>query len=605
MDSIQLSPAVVRRRQFVSLSDWKGHRVLARQGDLYLPGEIKQVVSDSLIGVQLDCDTVLAYFSNILDSKCTAVINDACPSSQAIQFGTPVCVRLRAGESAFYKGIVIEKCLKPVSYVVSLDAAYEGSDCPQTASVSRANVRLLQAPWHEDLEEFTSLAVTTPLTIHMPSIMLPEVEGKERAGSMSSASKDSQPSQPSSGLCTPQSGSITPFVGHGDSAPDSIFQYNGFLARDGEMLSATMHSGLGTTECSVPSSPSPSSMYLKLPFKKGDIQASPNGVRKKFNGKQWRRLCSKEGCTKESQRRGFCSRHLSQKCRSKSAGSPPSFADSLSAGRGASHPPSAQLGSSRPGVAYAAQKELKFDASEVARMLVSLDKTAAAPLTPDSTPGKARQAYPSSSPGRFMPHLSSNLSLHATYGVDMASLYPTVDNDTRSPLPPWLNSSFGHFLPMTPVTPHFSFSDVASKYVSGSGSLFAFEQQRNSFGSVSSRQSIGLEEKLKYEYEQKHESKSLAVDRATRIEPTGSSLASDSSFRIQRPAHGHASVSSVPGTSRIHISDAMSLLPMFRVSGSTVEGIAPRLSCEWLQFISFIYQFFFHMFTDIYISVSE
>ena len=37
------------------------------------------------------------------------------------------------------------------------------------------------------------------------------------------------------------------------------------------------------------------------------------GIRKKFNGKQWRRLCSKEGCSKESQRRGYCSRHLSLK----------------------------------------------------------------------------------------------------------------------------------------------------------------------------------------------------------------------------------------------------------------------------------------------------
>lgn len=46
-------------------------------------------------------------------------------------------------------------------------------------------------------------------------------------------------------------------------------------------------------------------------FKKGDIVESESGVRKKFNGKQWRRLCSL--CSKESQRRGFCSRHLNQK----------------------------------------------------------------------------------------------------------------------------------------------------------------------------------------------------------------------------------------------------------------------------------------------------
>jgi len=35
-------------------------------------------------------------------------------------------------------------------------------------------------------------------------------------------------------------------------------------------------------------------------------------VRKKFNGKQWRRLCGMNQCQKESQRHGFCSKHLSQ-----------------------------------------------------------------------------------------------------------------------------------------------------------------------------------------------------------------------------------------------------------------------------------------------------
>uniref|UniRef100_A0A087YE53 Protein capicua homolog n=1 Tax=Poecilia formosa TaxID=48698 RepID=A0A087YE53_POEFO len=48
-------------------------------------------------------------------------------------------------------------------------------------------------------------------------------------------------------------------------------------------------------------------------YKKGDVVCTPNGIRKKFNGKQWRRLCSRDGCMKESQRRGYCSRHLSMK----------------------------------------------------------------------------------------------------------------------------------------------------------------------------------------------------------------------------------------------------------------------------------------------------
>ncbi|KAK6034214.1 hypothetical protein COOONC_28281 [Cooperia oncophora] len=33
-------------------------------------------------------------------------------------------------------------------------------------------------------------------------------------------------------------------------------------------------------------------------YKKGEIVTNPGGIRKKFNGKQWRRLCSKEGCNK-------------------------------------------------------------------------------------------------------------------------------------------------------------------------------------------------------------------------------------------------------------------------------------------------------------------
>ncbi|XP_031708944.1 protein capicua homolog [Anarrhichthys ocellatus] len=55
-------------------------------------------------------------------------------------------------------------------------------------------------------------------------------------------------------------------------------------------------------------------------YKKGDVVCTPNGIRKKFNGKQWRRLCSREGCMKESQRRGYCSRHLSMRSKEMETG---------------------------------------------------------------------------------------------------------------------------------------------------------------------------------------------------------------------------------------------------------------------------------------------
>ncbi len=44
--------------------------------------------------------------------------------------------------------------------------------------------------------------------------------------------------------------------------------------------------------------------------KKGEIIVTPEGVKKKFNGKQWRRLCGVEECWKESQKCGLCSKHL-------------------------------------------------------------------------------------------------------------------------------------------------------------------------------------------------------------------------------------------------------------------------------------------------------
>ena len=50
-------------------------------------------------------------------------------------------------------------------------------------------------------------------------------------------------------------------------------------------------------------------------YKKRDVVSCPTGVRKKFNGKQWRRLSSKEECTKEESQLflGYCSWHLGMK----------------------------------------------------------------------------------------------------------------------------------------------------------------------------------------------------------------------------------------------------------------------------------------------------
>ncbi|KAL5961275.1 hypothetical protein TSMEX_010997 [Taenia solium] len=82
-----------------------------------------------------------------------------------------------------------------------------------------------------------------------------------------------------------------------------------FRSKSGDRIATTSSSSMTGGSAS----PAIVSFQTEQKFSKGDVVKTPNGVRKKFNGKQWRRLCSKEGCTKESQRRGFCSRHLSMK----------------------------------------------------------------------------------------------------------------------------------------------------------------------------------------------------------------------------------------------------------------------------------------------------
>ncbi|CAF0985970.1 unnamed protein product [Adineta ricciae] len=66
-------------------------------------------------------------------------------------------------------------------------------------------------------------------------------------------------------------------------------------------------------DSSVEESSRSSNPSAEKSYRKGDIVVTETHVRKRFNGKQWRRLCSFKNCSKESQRFNFCSRHLSLK----------------------------------------------------------------------------------------------------------------------------------------------------------------------------------------------------------------------------------------------------------------------------------------------------
>jgi len=118
--------------------------------------------------------------------------------------------------------------------------------------------------------------------------------------------------------------SLTPGALGGDGGKLSSSSKRSSMQSRGSSCSVVDPSG-SVTPRSQPTTPSPFPGARSLTgtpqkYKKGDVVSGPSGIRKKFNGKQWRRLCSKEGCNKESQRRGYCSRHLSMKGKSLRSG---------------------------------------------------------------------------------------------------------------------------------------------------------------------------------------------------------------------------------------------------------------------------------------------
>lgn len=264
----------------VDLSEWCDHRVLAKQGDWYFPGVIREAGANT-ITVVLDGKSEKITYENVFDNECYNVIGDASPSVNQISLGTRVCVR--HNQSMFVEGIV---CAifegQPVRFVV---AVIGEKSCELT--VKRADLRLLRPPWWDELEHL-ELASTQPAeycrastaTLHTPV-----------------------------SACTPLSNGrlYDEFCESEDELRQEGFTEEAKLS--GGSKRSSMHSR-GSSSSSITPRSQPATPHK---YKKGDVVSNPNGIRKKFNGKQWRRLCSKDGCTKESQRRGYCSRHLSLK----------------------------------------------------------------------------------------------------------------------------------------------------------------------------------------------------------------------------------------------------------------------------------------------------
>lgn len=246
-------------------------------------------------------DEKLVHFTNVFDNECYNVIGDASPSMNQITLGARVCVR--HNQQMFVEGVVFQIVNdgQPVRFVVAVIGEKQVK-----ISVRRSELRLLRPPWYDELIEPTATvdsAAATPKTEYFRT-----------------APPSPQLHTPVS-VCTPQSNGRT-FDDYCESEEDELrcgditFGSEVDAKLSGSSKRSSMHSrGSSSSSITPRSQPTTPRSQAATPhkYKKGDVVSNPNGIRKKFNGKQWRRLCSKDGCSKESQRRGYCSRHLSLK----------------------------------------------------------------------------------------------------------------------------------------------------------------------------------------------------------------------------------------------------------------------------------------------------
>lgn len=135
----------------IDLKDWKGYRVLARHGDVYLPGVIKTVTEDGIgVGIQFDGEDSPVNFPGII--KSTDVINDQCPSPSELKLNLRVCAKLSPQDCSFVCGTIV--CITKSSTVqcqIKLDDVYREKN-QAIRLVARAHIRIFRPPWWEELE---------------------------------------------------------------------------------------------------------------------------------------------------------------------------------------------------------------------------------------------------------------------------------------------------------------------------------------------------------------------------------------------------------------------------------------------------------------------
>ena len=301
--------------------------VLGKQNDFYTAATVTDFKNNGDLIISFDNDDSMLHFDM---SKCVdEVIVNTAPNRYSVDVGNILCTRFGKDEDVFVKAVVLEIKDRPLKYKVKL--LIHGSDRPDIRWVTRNDIRSLTPAVEKSIingyddEETDSAVSETEVDLEVDEVFTTIGSGSHPASSRSS----------------------TP-------------------------LSRSSHSSRAAT---------PHMLY-----KKGAILMAPDGFRKKFNGKQWRRLCSANNCDKESQKKGLCSRHLSSQIDAAKY----QYSDSITPDNSSTH--------SIPNDANWPENMDEYDV-EAASTLVSLSRCA----TPFSEPSTPLLKSPRKSPSVFRP----------------------------------------------------------------------------------------------------------------------------------------------------------------------------------------------------------
>jgi hypothetical protein len=282
--SCSSTPSPLSITQFpLDANQWRHQSVLVLDNqnlNIYHMGTIVDIIDSHLVTISLrdqSSSTINVDIAQPICNNLPSIIIDNIPACQDLAINTQVCVRKikNCKLNQFQCGCIRAKHPTRLEFSIDLndhllntnnsDEFNQDENDKEDLWFTRQNIRLLIEPWHEELrlyrENLSMSAMFRPISVELST----------------NTNNNDEPQQ----IAFP-----TPPIENKDEDDEEVER-----ELQKQELAANKLQGI----------------------KKGDIFTMGNtGIRKKFNGKQWRRLCGIDQCQKESQRHGFCSKHLSQ-----------------------------------------------------------------------------------------------------------------------------------------------------------------------------------------------------------------------------------------------------------------------------------------------------